>query len=54
VTHDETQNLRYGVNLKGKQLAVPFSILRSDLSARVRFVAGLITLLWLSVIWALD
>jgi len=54
VPRDETHYLGYGVNLKGKQVAVPFSILRSDLSARLRFVAGLIALLWLSVIWALD
>jgi hypothetical protein len=54
VPSNETQHLGYGVNLKGKKVAVPFSILRSDLSARLRFVAGLITLLWLSVIWALD
>ena len=51
---DETQHLGYGISIKGKQVNVPFSILRSDLSARLRFVAGLIALLWLSVIWALD
>jgi hypothetical protein len=54
VPRDEIQYLEDGVNVKGKYLAIPFSILRSDLSARLCFIAGLIALLWLSVIWALD
>ena len=49
-SNDETQHLGYGVSLKGKQLAVPFSIMRLELNARVHFVADSKTLLRLFVI----
>ena len=35
MSRDEAQYLGYYVNLKGKHVAVPFSILRSDLNARL-------------------
>ena len=54
MSRDETQHLGYGISIKGKQVNVPFSILRLDLVARLRFVAGLIALLWWAVVWALG
>ena len=49
---DETQHLGYGISIKGKQVDVPFSILRLDLVAWLRFMAGLIALLWWALVWA--
>ena len=38
---NKTQYLRNGINLKGKQLPLPYSILRSDISTRFCFLVDL-------------